>query len=70
MYVECFKNNGIDYLRLVQSNRVNYGFAKLLIFGRLLNPASKSSTVKQNENYYKPILENFNSDNVYDTLYK
>ena len=22
MYVECFKNNGIDYLRLVQSNRV------------------------------------------------
>ena len=45
-----------------------YGFAKLLIFGRLLNPASKSSTVKQNENYYKPILENFNSNNVYDTL--
>ena len=22
MYVEYFKNNGIDYLRLVQSNRV------------------------------------------------
>ena len=22
MYVECFKNNGIDYLRLVQSHRV------------------------------------------------
>lgn len=45
-----------------------YGFAKLLIFGRLLNPASKSSTINQNENYYKPILENYNPDNVYDTL--
>ena len=29
----------------------NYGFAKLLIFGRLLNPASKAATVKQNDNY-------------------
>ena len=45
-----------------------YGFAKLLIFGRLLNPASKSSTIKQNEKYYKPILENYNPDNVYNTL--
>ena len=45
-----------------------YGFAKLLIFGRLLHPASKSSTIKQNDDYYQPILENFNSDNVYDTL--
>lgn len=45
-----------------------YGFSKLLIFGRLLNPASKSSTIKQNENYFKPILENYNPDNVYDTL--
>lgn len=45
-----------------------YGFAKLLIFGRLLHPASKSSTINQNDNYYQPILENFNPDNVYDTL--
>lgn len=46
-----------------------YGFAKLLIFGRLLNPASKSATVRQNQNYYEPILqEGFNPDNVYDTL--
>lgn len=45
-----------------------YGFAKLLIFGRLLNPASKSSTINQNEDYYQPILENYNPDNVYDTL--
>jgi len=45
-----------------------YGFAKLLIFGRLLNPASKSSTINQNNNYYTPILNDYNPDNVYDTL--
>jgi hypothetical protein len=45
-----------------------YGFAKLLIFGRLLNPASKYATVRQNEDYYEPILGEHNPDNVYDTL--
>ena len=46
-----------------------YSFAKLLIFGRLLNPASKYSTVRQNDDYYDPILRRgFNPDNVYDTL--
>jgi transposase len=45
-----------------------YGFAKLLIFGRLLNPASKIATVRQNEDYYDPLLCDFNPDNVYDTL--
>lgn len=45
-----------------------YGFAKLLIFGRLLNPASKLATVSQNDDYYEPVLSDFNPDNVYDTL--
>jgi transposase len=45
-----------------------YGFAKLLIFGRVLNPASKIATVQQNDDYYDPILSDFNPDNVYDTL--
>lgn len=46
-----------------------YGFAKLLIFGRLLNPDSKYATVSQNEDYYEPILaDGFNPDNVYDAL--
>ncbi len=46
-----------------------YGFAKLLIFGRILNPASKSATIRQNDDYYEPILkEGFNPDNVFDTL--
>ena len=45
-----------------------YGFARLLIFGRLLNPASKCATVRQNKEYYEPLLTDFNPDNVYDTL--
>jgi hypothetical protein len=45
-----------------------YGFAKLLIFGRLLRPASKCATVRQNGDYYEPILGEHNPDNVYDTL--
>lgn len=45
-----------------------YGFAKLLIFGRLLNPASKSATVRQNDDYFEPILTHYNPDNVFDTL--
>ena len=45
-----------------------YAFAKLLIFGRVLNPASKIATVRQNDDYYDPILVDFNPDNVYDTL--
>jgi hypothetical protein len=45
-----------------------YGFAKLLIFGRLLHPASKCATVRQNDDYYEPIIGDFNPDNVYDAL--
>ncbi len=46
-----------------------YGFAKLLIFGRLLNPLSKAATVRRNNDYFEPILDkDFNPDNVYDTL--
>ena len=45
-----------------------YSFFKLLVFGRFLNPASKAATVRQNDEYYDPILKDFNPDNVYDTL--
>jgi len=45
-----------------------YGFAKLLIFGRLLRPASKYATVRHNDDYYTPILDEHNPDNIYDTL--
>ena len=46
-----------------------YGFAKLMIFGRILNPQSKLATVRQNGDYHSPVLdEGFNPDNIYDTL--
>ena len=46
-----------------------YSFAKLMIFGRILNPASKQATLRQNDDYYSPILDaDHNPDNIYDTL--
>lgn len=45
------------------------GFSKLLIYGRLLNPASKIATVRQNANYYNKIInEDSYEYNVFDTL--
>ena len=46
-----------------------YSFTKLMIFGRVLNPASKLATVRQNDDYYNRILsDSYNPDNIYDTL--
>lgn len=44
------------------------GFFRLLIFGRILDPASKISTISQNENYYEPITSDTYKYHVYDTL--
>ena len=53
--------------------RTNYefdlmGFVRLLIYGRILNPASKIATVNQNNNYYSDVLKDVYEYNVYDTL--
>ena len=46
-----------------------YGFLKLLLFGRILNPASKWATIKQNNDYAVPILKGEVQEfNVYKTL--
>jgi len=46
-----------------------YGFFKLMVFGRILNPASKLATTRQNDDYYEPVLNHgHNPDNIYDTL--
>lgn len=58
-----------SYKRLTKTKYDVYGFAKLLVFGRFLNPASKRATLQQNNDYFEPVLnEGFNPDNVYDTL--
>jgi len=44
------------------------GFFRLLIYGRILNPDSKIATVRQNNDYYAPILDNPYEFNVYDSL--
>lgn len=44
------------------------GFFRLLVYGRILNPASKIATVRQNDDYYSPVLDNPYEFNVYDTL--
>lgn len=44
------------------------GFVRLLVYGRILNPASKIATMNQNNDYYSEIIKNIYEYNVYDTL--
>ena len=53
------------------SSRIKYdlqGIVRLLVYGRLLEPASKLATMGQNDDYYVPLVKSSNSDNVYDAL--
>ena len=44
------------------------GYFRLLVFGRILNPASKIATTSQNDTYYEPIIDDPYKFHVYDTL--
>ncbi|MEG1995870.1 MAG: hypothetical protein RR255_05620, partial [Bacilli bacterium] len=44
------------------------GFFRLMVYGRILNPASKIATVEQNNDYYAPIIDSPYPYNIYDTL--
>lgn len=44
------------------------GLFRLLVYGRILNPASKSATFSQNDDYYESIVRSDNMYNVYDAL--
>ena len=58
-----------SYKNIYRHNFDVYGYFKALLFGRILNPASKIATVKQNEDYYTPIIKNSTDDyNVYEAL--
>ncbi len=54
------------------NSKINFdlmGFFRLLVYGRILAPASKIATVAHNEVYYNPILKpGFNEFKIYDTL--
>ena len=44
------------------------GIVRLLVYGRILEPASKCATMDQNGKYYEPLVGSSNHDNVYDAL--
>ena len=53
------------------SSKIGYdltGIVRLLTYGRLLDPASKSATTSQNDRHYRPLVSSTNDDNVYDAL--
>ncbi len=43
-------------------------YVRTLIYGRVLNPASKIKTIRQNNDYYSPVITEFVDVKVYDTL--
>lgn len=64
---------GLDELfaSIKHSSKIQYdlqGIVRLLTYGRLLDPASKIATMKQNDSYYRPLVKSNNDDNVYDAL--
>lgn len=64
---------GLDELfaSIKHSSKIQYdlqGIVRLLTYGRLLDPASKIATMKQNDSYYRPLVKSSNDDNVYDAL--
>ena len=60
------------FRRIKSRSKIQYdilGFVKVIVYGRILAPASKWATLQQNGSYYAPILENdCNLFKVYDTL--
>ena len=44
------------------------GIVRLLVYGRILDPASKCATMSRNEKWLDPVVSSSNGDNVYDAL--
>lgn len=68
-----FSALGLDKLfaSIKCTSKIEYdlqGLVRLLTYGRILEPASKIATVRQNERYYAPLVKSSNEDNVYDAL--
>lgn len=69
----AFAALGLDELfaSIKHSSKIQYdlqGIVRLLTYGRLLEPASKMATMRQNTTYYRPLVKSSNDDNVYDAL--
>lgn len=61
-----------EFLNQVKSNtKIEYdlnGLTKLLVFGRILEPASKKRTFEKRDKYLFPVTTEDNLENVYKTL--
>lgn len=44
------------------------GYFRLMLYGRILSPASKIATTRQNSNYYQPLVKEDYPYHIYDTL--
>ena len=68
-----FSALGLDQLfaSVKHSSNIQYdlqGIVRLLVYGRILEPASKWATMGQNKGYLEPLVSSPNTDNVYDAL--
>lgn len=68
-----FSALGLDscFAGIKHSSGIKYdlqGIVRLLTYGRILDPASKISTARQNSSYYIPLAAMENENNVYDAL--
>ena len=68
-----FAGLGLDQLfaSIKHSTGITYdlqGIMRLLTYGRILEPASKIATMRQNDSYYRPLVKSDNDFNVYDVL--
>ena len=68
-----FSALGLDQLfaSVKFASKIRYdlqGIVRLLVYGRILEPASKCATMEQNGKYHEPLVSSPNTDNVYDAL--
>ena len=68
-----FSALGLDQLfaSVKHASKIRYdlqGLVRLLVYGRILEPASKCATMEQNGKYHEPLVSSPNPDNVYDAL--
>ena len=68
-----FRALGLDELfaSVKCASRIKYdlaGIVRLLVYGRIIDPGSKWSTMGQNDRYYVPPVKSANQGSVYDAL--
>ena len=68
-----FSALGLDSLMatIKHASKIQYdlqGILRLLVYGRLLDPDSKTATMRQNASYYRPPVKSTNDNNAFDVL--